>query len=127
LVKDFLEENAKVLTGILSEKKVFESSIDSKYAFIEKKSKSLQGKLSGVLKAIEFDEENSHKNIVEAIRYFKDKDGDILKNAPRDFLMQEEQKVIFEEGTFRVSLYKILLFYKVRKTQFETLLPIPKF
>jgi len=113
LVKELLEEKSNVLTGILSEKKLFDSSLDNRYEFIEKKSKSLQGKLSGVVKSIEFDELSSHKDIIEAIRYFKNKDGEILKDAPRDFLTEEEQKVIFKEGSFRVSLYKILLFFHI--------------
>jgi len=113
LIKQLVEKKSSVLTEILSEKKLFESSTDKRYTFIEKKSKSLQGKLSGVVKAIEFDETSSHQNIIEAINYFKNHDGDIQKDSPRKFLSEEEQKVIFEEGKFRVSLYKILLFFHI--------------
>lgn len=113
LVKALLEQKSNVLTGILSEKKLFESSIDNRYAFIEKKSKSLQGKLSGIVKAIEFDAPSSHKDMIEAINYFKSRDGDILKDAPGGFLNEEERTYIFEEGNFRVSLYKILLFFHI--------------
>lgn len=113
LVKELLEQKSNVLTGILSEKKLFESSIDNRYTFIEKKSKSLQGKLSGIVKAIEFDAPSSHKDIIEAINYFKNRDGDILKDAPRAFLSDEEQSYIFDGGNFRVSLYKILLFFHI--------------
>lgn len=113
LVKKILEEKSSILTDILSEKKIFESSTDNKYEFIEKKSKSIQGKLSGVVKAIEFDEMTSHKNIIEAINYFKNRDGNIQKDAPIAFLNEEEQQIIFKEGKFRVSLYKILLFFHI--------------
>ncbi|MBA1420521.1 MAG: Tn3 family transposase [Epsilonproteobacteria bacterium] len=113
LVKELLEQKSNVLTGILSEKKLFESSIDNRYTFIEKKSKSLQGKLSGIVKAIEFDAPSSHKGIIEAINYFKNRDGNILKDAPKAFLSDEEQIYIFEGGNFRVSLYKTLLFFHV--------------
>ena len=113
LVKELLEQKSNVLTGILSEKKLFESAIDNRYSFIEKKSKSLQSKLSGIVKVIEFDEPSSHKGIIEAINYFKSRDGDILKDAPRTFLSEEEQIYIFEEDNFRVSLYKILLFFHI--------------
>ena len=113
MVKELLEQKSNALTGILSEKKLFESAVDNKYTFIEKKSKSLQGKLSGVVKVIEFDEPSSHKSIIEAINYFKSRDGDILKDAPREFLSEEEQLYIFGDSQFRVSLYKILLFFHV--------------
>lgn len=113
LVKELLEQKSNVLTGILTEKKLFESTMDNRYAFIEKKSKSLQGKLSGIVKAIEFDEPSSHKDMIEAIRYFKNRDGDILKDAPRTFLSEEEQTYIFEEDNFRISLYKIFLFFHI--------------
>ncbi|NEW61103.1 Tn3 family transposase [Sulfurovum sp. bin170] len=113
LIKQLVEQKSRVLTEILSEKKLFESSVDKRYEFIEKKSKSLQGKLSGVVKALEFDEPSSHKNIIEAINYFKNRDGDVQKDSPRAFLSEEEQQVIFEEGKFRISLYKILLFFHI--------------
>lgn len=101
------------LTKILCEKEVFDSTVDNKYTLIEQKSKSLQGKLSGVVKAIEFDESTSDKKIIEAINYFKNRDGDIAKDAPQSFLTEEEQETIFEQGKFRVSLYKIVLFFHI--------------
>jgi len=99
-----------ILKEILSEKKIFETSFNNKYDFIEKKSISLQGKLSGIIKAIEFDKITSNSNIITAINYFKNT-STFTDKAPRKFLNSEEQKIIFDGDNFRISLYKILLFY----------------
>ena len=107
-----VEKKTQALNNILTEKKVFDTLADNKYEFIEKKSISLQGKLSGILKAIEFDEVTSNKNIIAAINYFKN-NSSINSKAPQAFLNEEERGAIFESGKFRVSLYKVLLFFHV--------------
>jgi TnpA family transposase len=107
-----VEKKTTLLKHILSEKKIFETSTDNKYGFIEKKSVSLQGKLSGILKVIEFDEKTSNTNILLAINYFKN-NPIITDKAPQAFLSDEEKEAIFNSGKFRVSLYKIILFFHV--------------
>ncbi|QSZ43184.1 Tn3 family transposase (plasmid) [Sulfurimonas aquatica] len=111
-MESLLETQTQKSTQVLNDKKVLDSLIDNKYEFIEKKSISLQGKLSGILKAIEFDEANSNKNIIAAINYFKNSSY-ISSTAPKEFLDEEERITIFESGKFRVSLYKVLLFFHV--------------
>ena len=111
-IEILVEKKTQTLKDILNEKKVFDSVIDNKYDFIESKSVSLQGKFSGVLKAIEFDEKSSNKYIIKAINYFKHT-SNITFKAPPDFLDDEEKSAVFESGKFRVSLYKILLFFHV--------------
>ncbi len=111
-IENLLEKKTAVLKEILTEKKVFDTVMDNKYDFIENKSVSLQGKLSGVLKAIEFDEKASNKNLIEAINYFKN-NPTLTNKAPKAFLEEEESAAVFESGKFRVSLYKILLFFHV--------------
>ena len=111
-IENLLEKKTVALKEILTEKKVFDTVTDNKYDFIESKSVSLQGKLSGVLKAIEFDEKSSNKNIIEAINYFKN-NPTLTNKAPKAFLDEEESAAVFESGKFRVSLYKILLFFHV--------------
>jgi len=111
-IEQLVEKKIQTLKEILNKKKVFDSVIDNKYDFIESKSVSLQGKFSGVLKAIEFDEKSSNKHIIEAINYFKTT-SNITFKASQNFLDDEEKSAIFESGKFRVSLYKILLFFHV--------------
>ena len=111
-ITTLVEKKTQSLKVILDEKKIFDTVVESKYDFIEKKSISLQGKLSDVLKAIEFDKETSNKNIIAAIKHFKDT-SNITTKAPKDFLSDEEKMAVYESGKFRVSLYKALLFFHV--------------
>jgi len=111
-IEQLVEKKTQTLKEILNEKKVFDTIVDNKYDFIESKSVSLQGKFSGVLKVVEFDEKSSNKHIIEAINYFKTT-SNITSKAPQTFLDDEEKSAVFESGKFRVSLYKILLFFHV--------------
>ncbi len=111
-IEQLIEKKTQTLKNILNEKKVFDTVLENKYDFIEKKSISLQGKLSGVLKAIKFDEATSNKNIIAVIKHFKGS-SNITSKAPKEFLSDEEKTAVYESGKFRVSLYKALLFFHV--------------
>ncbi|MDD3344610.1 MAG: Tn3 family transposase [Sulfurospirillaceae bacterium] len=111
-IEKLLEKKTLALREILLEKKVFDTVVENKYDFIESKSVSLQGKLTGILKAIEFDEKASNKNLIEAIKYFKN-NPILTHKAPKAFLDEEERITVFDGDKFRVSLYKILLFFHV--------------
>jgi len=112
VIEALVDTKSKLLTTILSSKEISQSSTKTKYNFIEQKSISLQGKLSGILKAIEFDEKTSNKNIILAINYFRNHTT-ITNKAPQGYLNDEEIASIFDGGKFRVSLYKVLLFFYV--------------
>ncbi len=83
------------------------------YNALEKKSVSLQLKASPILKALVFDAPSSEANLLAAVKYFQDTDGLLGKTAPLDFLSPKEQALFPEGETFRISLYKILLFQSV--------------
>lgn len=89
-------------------------SKDSYYEFLSEQSQSLQQRASPILKALTFRSETFQKPIGKAIQHFREKQGQITKTAPSDFLKPEEQEVLInEQGKFKVSLYKILLFQKL--------------
>ncbi|WP_121628906.1 DUF4158 domain-containing protein [Poseidonibacter antarcticus] len=111
-IENLIEKNEPIINNILSEKKVFDTIIENKYEFIEKKSISLQGKLSGIIKAIEFDDTTSKQNIISAIKYFRET-SNITHNAPKEFLSDEEKKAVYDSGKFRIFLYKALLFFHI--------------
>ena len=92
-----------------------ESSHDlALYDLQESKSLRLQNRLSPVLKAVNFQREQESSPLMEAITYFRNKDGHITEQAPINFLTEPERKVLYKkEGTFRVSLYKVFLFQHV--------------
>ena len=65
--------------------------------------------LFDILKIFELDEEHSDNNLVQAINYFKKKDGIIDKDAPMNFLTEREKIIVNNDGEFRQALYCMLL------------------
>jgi TnpA family transposase len=111
-IENLVTIKTQQLKKILEEKKAFNAAVDNKYNFIEKKSISLQGKLSGVLKTIEFDDTTSNKSIIAAIKYFRET-SNITAKSPKEFLSDEEKNAVYNSGKFKISLYKALLFFHV--------------
>ena len=99
---------------------LFEKTLDNTakdknyFDILENLSKKLQNRVSDIIKVISFNAENSDKKLLKAINYFNKMDGKIDSDAPQDFLNSEERSAITgENGVFRISLYKILLFIHV--------------
>lgn len=65
--------------------------------------------LFDVLKIFELVEEHSDNNLVQAINYFKKKNGLIEKDAPINFLTEREKIIVNKDGGFRPGLYCMLL------------------
>ena len=96
---------------------LFERSLDSivtdkdYFDILEKLSVKLQRRVSGIVNALFFNNENSSESLTSAINYFSLKKGDLDNSAPTDFLPDSEKKMTSGKNSpFRVSLYKILLF-----------------
>lgn len=99
---------------------LFEQSLDriandsDYFDTLEKLSIKLQNRVSCILKILTFNEENSNKLLISAITHFKEKDSKLEHKAPMGFLKAEEKDAVNpQDGKFRVSLYKILLFMHV--------------
>ena len=79
---------------------------------LESRSVKLQNRVSQIVKVAEF-HSNDHE-LMDAINHYKEKDGTITQSAPDGFLDESERKVLLnEDGKFRVSLYKTMLFLKI--------------
>ena len=112
-LKEIIASKTQNLKTLLTQKSDIEEQDLNRFDFLEKSSKSLQGKLSGVVKLIEFDKKSSNKNLINAIQYFKDTNT-IKQNVPLEFLDEEEKLAVYDsEGKIRVSLYKALLFIHI--------------
>lgn len=87
------------------------------FEVLETKSIKLQNRVSEIVKNIEFDRETSSKNIMEAIDYYRAKDGAVDYNAPDEFINDDKKikALIDDKGRFRVSLYKVFLFEEIAK------------
>ncbi|MDW3651898.1 MAG: Tn3 family transposase [Bacteroidia bacterium] len=84
---------------------------DPYYEYLAEQSQALQQRASPIIKNLSFNDKNSDKDLLAAIKYFRDKDGVISKSAPTEFLSSEDKKALLnKEGRFKVSLYKMLLF-----------------
>jgi hypothetical protein len=62
-----------------------------------------------VLKVLELDKAHSDCNLVQAIDYFKEKNGIVEQDAPTDFLTECEKQIVNKAETFRSELYCMLL------------------
>jgi len=90
------------------------SNNEDYYDTLEKKSRKLQNRVSSIIKHFIFDIETSNNDLLNALIYFKEKDGRIDANAPLNHFDDKELKVLFDKHKkVRVSLYKILLFIKL--------------
>jgi TnpA family transposase len=84
------------------------------YDLLESLSTFMQNRTSFMLKHLQFNASTSNTKLMTAIQYFCKKDGDIGKNPPCTFLDESEINMLKDEnGMFRTSLYKSLLFVKI--------------
>lgn len=84
------------------------------YDILESRSLRLQNRLSAVLRALNFMPTERATALQIAINHFET-DGDLsASHAPMGFLDAEQKAALIrEDGTFRVSLYKVFLFQAV--------------
>jgi hypothetical protein len=83
------------------------------YEVLTKQSRKLQNRLAEMVKLIAFSG-NETSELMAAIGHYKAQDGAITPTAPLGFLEPiEQQAVLDEKGSIRVSLYKVLLFIKI--------------
>ena len=83
------------------------------YDILEEHSIRLQNRVSPIIKVLTFDGDSGAESILEAISYFKKKEGAISKTAPLDFLNPAERATVTRDDSFRGSLYKVFLFIYV--------------
>lgn len=80
---------------------------------LEEASIRLQNRVSPIIKVLNFDGGSGAESILEAISYFKNREGTISKTAPLDFLNPAEQAAVTRDDSFRSSLYKAFFFIYV--------------
>jgi TnpA family transposase len=120
-ISELLEEYESQKNEIKRKKlEMYEKSLDdlakdkNYYDILNNLSVKLQLRISGILKALVFNEDNSDKTLLKAIKHFVDKDGEVTSTAPKGFLKDEEKEALCDDkGKFRVPLYKMLLFIYV--------------
>ena len=83
------------------------------FEILENRSLRLQNRISPIVKALDFQAELGAIALIEAIAHFKDKDGNVTKYAPLDFLDAEQCAAVNDGGMFHTSLYKAFLFIHI--------------
>ena len=84
------------------------------FDILEAQSLRLQNRLSPVLRVITFDWNDRAAWLIAAIEHFKKHDGQISERAPTGFLSRDERTALVRtDGSFRTSLYKVLLFQHI--------------
>ncbi|SJM90998.1 hypothetical protein CRENPOLYSF1_170044 [Crenothrix polyspora] len=84
------------------------------YDLLEKRSLKLQGRVADIVRQTIFDSNCGKPLLLEAIVHYQKKSGNIDKQAPIAFLTPEQRSLIVaQDGKFRVSLYKALLYLAV--------------
>ena len=82
------------------------------FVALEGRSTRMQNRAAPLLKTLTLHGEPGSEPLLEALDYFKEKDGMIDRNAPHAFLKTDEREAVYK-GEFRISLYKALLFIHV--------------
>ncbi len=81
---------------------------------IEKCSLKLIKRVNSIILNLEFEYQYNNSLLTSAIRYYKNNNGLIDSGCPQGFLKQNVKDILYREnGTFRQSLYKSLLFREI--------------
>ena len=117
LIQDVLRQRAEEREALQDQLTQFKKELQdeqeerSYYAVLESKSIKLQNKVAGILQQVRF--QGTEEALLEAVRHYQAKAGDLTATAPTAFLNDDEKRLLTEEkGKFRISLYKTLLFFK---------------
>ena len=79
---------------------------------LERKSVKLQNRAADIVQKVRFQGQDDH--LLEAVRHYQAREGRVAHTAPTAFLGDEHRPLLVRaDGTFRVSLYKALLFLGV--------------
>ena len=81
------------------------------FTLLESHSLKLQHRVADIVRQIQFAPNCSLPALWAALRHYQQKDGNVDKTAPVDFLSAEQRAALTAtDGKFRVSLYKALLY-----------------
>jgi hypothetical protein len=120
-IKQLLNKSDVIQNGRAEEKLISKSQLlrklmndDSYYDSLEELSIKLQRRVANIIKHIEFNSSTSDPTLIEAINYFKTNDGNIINDAPVNFMDAKQFKAVFDESKkIKISLYKAFLFISI--------------
>ncbi len=116
LIEEQEPERSRVAEQVRNLQHAVEASEQDRdyYLLLGKKSLKLQNRVADIVRQVRFNADSSNSHLIEAVEHYQQRGGELEKSAPMEFLTpRERQAVLDEDGKFRVSLYKALLFAQV--------------
>jgi TnpA family transposase len=119
LIKELLDKNQTDFLNVERDWHDFKTGFNSDaddpryHNILEERSLRLQNRVTPILKVLDLRYETSAQPIAEAMEYFRKNNAAIRHNAPICFLEDSEKKAVFNNDTFKPSLYKALLYTHV--------------
>lgn len=84
------------------------------YDLLEQRSLKLQNRAADIVRQVQFDPHCTKPALFEAVLHYQQKGSAVDKHAPVAFLSSEERAAVAgQNGKFRVSLYKVLLYIAI--------------
>ncbi|MEP7371547.1 MAG: Tn3 family transposase, partial [Nitrosospira sp.] len=84
------------------------------FALLEEYSLKLQHRVADIVRQVQFAPNCSLPTLWTALLHYQQKDGNVDKSAPGDFLSLEQRAALTTpDGKFRISLYKALLYASI--------------
>ena len=84
------------------------------FALLEARSIKLQHRVADIVRQVQFAPNCSKSTLWDALQHYQQKEGNIDKSAPVDFLADKQRAALATpDGKFRISLYKALLFIEI--------------
>ena len=114
LLCDYHQQMTEPKLDELAQNSLNELATQDYYNLLEGLSVKLQNRVADIMRHLSFDKmenQETSPSILLAIQHYQSKAGGIGKEAPIEFLTEKERASLFmEDGKFRVSLYKALLY-----------------
>ena len=82
------------------------------YSVLQRLSMKLQRRVADIIKYLDFSVHDTLLNLDEAIKHYQTHNN-LNKKSPAKFLSMVEYRLVFEDKSFDVSLYKAILFIRV--------------
>ena len=114
-ITSLITQYHSIASELQEQKSALQESFNTEdyYEILINRSIKLQNRISPILKVMVFEADEASYDLLSAIHHFKEKEGTISKNAPIEFLSDQEEEAVKRGGSFRVSLYKTFLFIHV--------------
>ena len=114
-ISALLDKYSHSIKGVTTLKESLEKDDSELHLFelLKNRSIKLQNRVSAIVMVLDFEGDSSSIDLMEAISYFREKEGNVTNGAPLSFLNKERSNAVTLDGGFNRSLYKVFLFMDI--------------